>query len=608
MASKKTAQPAPVETSDSSEQDSELDVEIMSKLNKLKARPGHNRNAKSSSGDESDCSLASVRTVGDMLQRSASIRDKSKGLNPEDPTAKAVPLAPSEPFQCTKCRHKHIVEQYVSPLPSHLLETNDPPLQSEEASLQQIVQDAGFDKEISALDDTVSQLETLLRNVKLRRTEVRASALAAKGVVSAIRRVPREIIIRIVLYALEDGEGSVQPTTLDVTKGPWVYSQVCRLWREEILGCRLIWSNIEIRQKEDDAGCRNWPAVLETVLSRAALHRGNLRFQLHLRNDSGLAKDLIQSIISNSSKWEEATLIIPRALLARLKRLNGRIPVLQSMRLGHTSSSELDSKCIAKSFEYAPALRRLSLEEFRDIETLAIPWDQLTHFHAGNDSSHRAELLCQLPHLVTLSLPSSWMYPNQWSSISQPSLTLHHLRTLDMSHFEFTHTSTLITKLILPALEDLSTTGIMFEILVPCLQRSKCSITHLSLHSPLAPYRSAFDQTIGPSFLAELSSLETLDLTRLSGKDFSQFLDLFNRIISTPQINTIIVSPHALSGVRDAFDCLKTTISLRKEGSLRNLHFKKAKMASNLGSQPQIPIRYAKLKRLGGDQVLVQMV
>ncbi|KAJ7595488.1 hypothetical protein C8J56DRAFT_1159944 [Mycena floridula] len=557
--------------------------------------------------DDSHCTLASVQAIEDLFQRPRSSGNdslKKQNLHSTDSAESVVETI--EPFECMNCGHKHIVEQYISPLPGHLLETNDPPLQSEEASLQQIIQDAGFDKEISALDDTASRLKHLLRAVNLRRMQARASALAAKGVVSAIRRVPREIIIRIVLYALEGGDGLVQPATLDVTKGPWVYSQVCRLWREEILGCRLIWSNLEITQKEDDAGCKNWPAVLENVFSRAALHRGNLRFQLHLRNDSGLAKDLIQSIISKSWKWQEATLIIPRALLGRLKRLNGRIPVLQSMRLGHTSTSELDSKCIAKSFEHAPALCRLSLEEFRDIETLAIPWAQLTHFDTG-DSSYNAELLRQLTNLLTFSPPLMWMHQNPWSSISQPSLTLHHLRVLDMPRF-YLIASTLFNKLIFPALEELRTNAIIVETLVPLLQRSKCGIKHLSLYSPLSQWGTELDKSILQGFLVELSSLETLDLTTMTTEDLSQFLDLFNGIISTPELNTIIVSPHALS-VRAAFDSLKTTISLRKEGSLGALHFKKAKTALDLGRfYAQVPKRYAKLKRLGGEKVAVKTV
>ncbi|KAJ7595515.1 hypothetical protein C8J56DRAFT_384868 [Mycena floridula] len=558
---------------------------------------------------DSDCTLASVKGIEDIVQKPPSSdndgskkRNHSSSADSPDSNDTAVPAGPSKPFKCMNCGHEHIIQQYVSPLPSHLLETNDPPLQSEEASLQRIIQEADFDKEISSLDDTASRLENLLRAVKLRRTELRASALAAKGVVSAIRRVPREIIIRIVLYALEDGDALVQPTTLDVTKGPWIYSQVCRLWREEILGYRSIWSNLEIRQKEDDAGCKNWPAVLENVFSRAALHRGNLRFQLHLRNDSGLAKDLIQSIISKSWRWEEATLIIPRALLGRLKRLKGRIPVLQSMRLGHTSSSELDSKCIAKSFEDALALRRLSLEDFRDIQTLAIPWDQLTDFDAGTRSRFPVHLLAKLSSLTSLTVT------NYFTLGTPIVIALPHLRTLNLSSLNHQFViAELLASLTLPALEELGTTGLAFQDLVPLLRRSKCHIKRLTVHDPLCLWGTAFDKIIGQSLLAELSSLETLDLTSMRDPQISEFLELMNGTACTPQLNTIIISPSALY-VRAAFDCLKTTISLRKDGSLRYLHFKRLDLLDPNYFETQIPKRYAKLKRLGGEKVEVKMV
>lgn len=228
------------------------------------------------------------------------------------------------PFICSNCNYEHGLQTYISPLPKHLLETNDPPLESEEVSLQQIVANADFDQEIADVDDTISRAEYLLRCLRRRRLEIQASALAAKGVTSAIRRVPREVIMAIVLYALGDEIGA---TTLDVSKGPWVYSQVCRLWREEILSCRAIWGGLDINVPKDpkeEKGCGQWPAALKTALARANPRKcknPRLRIQLRLGSDSNLTRDLLQSLVESSLYWVEATLILPRTILPRLKNL-----------------------------------------------------------------------------------------------------------------------------------------------------------------------------------------------------------------------------------------------------------------------------------------------
>ncbi|KAJ7595506.1 hypothetical protein C8J56DRAFT_883713 [Mycena floridula] len=255
------------------------------------------------------------------------------------------------PFICSHCGHKHGSQRYISPIPKHLLQTNDPPLESEQVSLQQIIDDADSDQEIAEVDDSISRAEYLLRCLRRRRLEIQASALAAKGVTSAIRRVPREVIMTIVFYALGDDVGA---TTLDVSKGPWVYSQVCRLWREEILSCRAIWGDLDIDLPKEEKGCGQWPAALTTALARANPRNARnhrLVIKLQLASGSELAQKLLQTLIESSPFWVEATLILPRTALSRLKKLKGRLPLLRNIRINHTSTVSLDAKGLHQLFK-----------------------------------------------------------------------------------------------------------------------------------------------------------------------------------------------------------------------------------------------------------------
>ncbi|KAJ7595472.1 hypothetical protein C8J56DRAFT_1115360 [Mycena floridula] len=94
---------------------------------------------------------------------------------------------PPEAFECLECLYEHVIPPYISPLPKHLLETNEPLRECDEASLRRISAKAKFPSHLSSLDDDILRAEYILKRMKTRRTDIAASALAAGGIVSSIR-------------------------------------------------------------------------------------------------------------------------------------------------------------------------------------------------------------------------------------------------------------------------------------------------------------------------------------------------------------------------------------------------------------------------------------
>lgn len=464
---------------------------------------------------------------------------------------------PQKPFECTNCGYQHVFEQYISPIPKHLLETNDPPLESEEMLLRQIIEEADFQKDISQLDDGIARAELMLIAMKRRRSEIQASALAAKGVVSPIRRVPKEIIIEIVLYALHHDSG----TTLNVKQGPWVYSQVCRLWREEILSRRGIWSNINIEMPKEEKGCRHWPTVFDTLIERADLGptSSSLTIRIKLQSEAVVAKELLQVALSTCTYWREAALVLPRSFLPRLKKLKGRIPQLQSIDISHTSHGLIDSKCLVGVFQDAPELHRVKLMAFRDAEELLFAWSRLTHFCDGQNFNYSPTLLPRLGNLVSLTIPAAWAYglDDSWPTVlGAPTLKLPYLRKLDLSfqvnqRFGFlVDPESLVTFLDVPALEELLTPIVLLPMVNSLLQRSGCHLKNVALSfssssSSLSLFK--FEKPNLTRFLEELVVLEKLDLSRLDlGPKMTEFFALLNGP-SMPRLKMLVIDRDVLA-------------------------------------------------------------
>ncbi|KAJ7595519.1 hypothetical protein C8J56DRAFT_922521 [Mycena floridula] len=322
-------------------------------------------------------------------------------------------------FTCASCGHQDVVEEYKSPLPSHLLETNDPPLASEEQFLREMLENSDFEREIVEMDAKLAVLEQMTAALRCRREKTVESFIAAKGVLSPIRRVPAEVIGEIVMLALTEGDGFIKATSLNMAEDPWAYSQVCRIWRKEILSRTAIWANIGIIHPKELDYRRYSADLLEATIHCSALAVSAFTIEYF---DSAIAKAILAKAVEYSRQWQSVKLCLTPHLFSRLKKLKSRLPLLEVLWLvGHFANhNPISLKSIAECFRDAPALRKCRLSGFLEPSVINLPWAQLTHL---NDNEDTLVILRHTPNPVFLSL----RYPNGVSA--PPRVRFEHLIT-----------------------------------------------------------------------------------------------------------------------------------------------------------------------------------
>ncbi|KAJ7595657.1 hypothetical protein C8J56DRAFT_386239 [Mycena floridula] len=398
-------------------------------------------------------------------------------------------------FTCSHCGHQDVVEEYESPLPSHLLETNDPPLGSEEQFLREMLDKSDFERGIVETDAKLASLELMVVALRRRREKMAESFITTKKVLSPIRRVPAEIIGEIFMLALTEEDGSVRATSLNMAEGPWAYGQVCRIWRKEIFSRPSIWANIYIYHGKDLDHRRYSADLLDAIIQRSQSRP--LRLDVCLNSESDIAKAILAKAVEFSHRWQSVALYLTPRLFARLKKLKSRVPLLEVLCLiGHSANyNPISFKITADCFRDAPALRKCCNGDFHNYHLMNLPWTQLTHL--DEHSLDPTEVLRRTPNLVSLALRS-------WLGIStQPRFCFEHLRTLDL--LDCFLGSGLVWDL--PALVELR---IRVEDLVSVSLPTSASLRHLSL---LQTQSASFEElAVFRSFIQPFHFLSILDL------------------------------------------------------------------------------------------------
>ncbi|KAJ7595658.1 hypothetical protein C8J56DRAFT_1160046 [Mycena floridula] len=446
---------------------------------------------------------------------------------------------------CSSCGHEDVVKEYKSPLPSHLLETNDPPLASEEQFLREMLEKSNFEREIADLDAKLADFDKMAVALRRRREKTVESFIAAKGVLSPIRRVPAEIVGEIILLALTDSiTGSIKGTSVNVNTGPWVYSQVCRLWRKEILSRTFIWSNIGILHHREQANNSHSAEILDEIFQRSQLRP--LRLCLQLLVDSDAARDILATAVKNSNHWKDVRLHLTNKLSKGLKQIKDRIPLLEALHLQYSSSTQgpIASKDLIHCFRKAPALRKLALQRFSDVHSLNIPWSKLTHFHDSSGQTSISELLPKIPNIVSLAI--SRRYPE--SSTSNLQFHLNNLRTLNLADCR-----QIPTCLRVPALEELKVGVGCLHNISAFIRRSSCHLTHLSIVFPMLSIDNddLCDINIIRTLFHNVPQLATLEfecstMSERHEKDMMKIIGLLTDTTLLPALRRLVVAKSSL--------------------------------------------------------------
>jgi hypothetical protein len=159
---------------------------------------------------------------------------------------------------------------------SHLLTSNEVPLDAEAASISQLVTDG--QNRVDSLTASIDILQSMLAPLLSQRDELVESVRRHKAVLSPVRRMPPELICAICEMAPPhkryiDGDVVDQP--------PWRLGQICRAWRGSALSYPSLWTSIHILVPPLTAQLPDI-SMIETILARSANRPLNVRFDYYV--------------------------------------------------------------------------------------------------------------------------------------------------------------------------------------------------------------------------------------------------------------------------------------------------------------------------------------
>ncbi|KAJ7648209.1 hypothetical protein DFH06DRAFT_1095634 [Mycena polygramma] len=351
-----------------------------------------------------------------------------------------------------------------SPDLTHVLTSNDPPLESELPSIHTYIGDGQdtireLDAQIGSLEAQIHNLRAALFRSQSRRHEVAENVRQHQSIMSPIRRVPAELICEIFLAA------SSSEDAVAVNKPPWYLGHICQAWRHHALSYPALWLSITVTSQFTTQRL----AMLEAQLLRSA----NAPLDIYWRGDYHTFDQRLQElIVPHSRRWRRLN-FDGCSHGAWLQAVSGRLDQLQKVELDPLS----DWTGFQDVFSTARHLRQIILTNrgFSISRAIEIPWEQITHYHGSYSPERQLEILrAAAPTLLECVIG---FRSEDFGSESPQILTLPKLCRLSSEYVA------ILAHLTAPSLSELrliiAHEPIRFA--APFIHRSSCTLTRLAL-------------------------------------------------------------------------------------------------------------------------------
>ncbi|KAJ7648201.1 hypothetical protein DFH06DRAFT_1209711 [Mycena polygramma] len=345
----------------------------------------------------------------------------------------------------------------ASPNLTHLLTSNEPPLESEVPFIQKVIAEGQgriqpLDEQIGSLKAQIYRLQAALFQFQSRRDEVAESVRQHQSVISSIRRVPAELICEIFL-AVSSSEDDP----------PWYLGQICRAWRDYAVSYPALWLSVTVHSSVSRELSR-----LRAQLLRSA----NGPLNIHWRCDHPRLLDLL---LPHSTRWRNLRFDDCEFKdFDWLQSVDGRLDRLQKV---HVEIPAANRYAFPDVFLTARNLRAVILtdEKFFLSLPITIPWEQITHYDGTYSPARQLEILkAAAPTLVECVIGFTG---EDFDDGPPHNLTLPNLRLLSSEYVA------ILAHLTAPMLEELRLIIGHEEIssLLPFIHRSSCLLTSLAL-------------------------------------------------------------------------------------------------------------------------------
>ncbi|KAJ7661292.1 hypothetical protein DFH06DRAFT_1399068 [Mycena polygramma] len=327
---------------------------------------------------------------------------------------------------------------------THLLTSNHPALGSEIPILRDIIsrgeaQVDALDGQIDELRGQMQRLKSSLAELIQRKAEAAEDISRHRSAISAVPRVPPELIYEIFIMVLSPGRDTFRP--------PWWSGHICQSWRKSALGYTPFWSFVSIPRSF--WGKLDYLPRIQAQFMRAAnppleLHGGAVyasMFALH-------------TVVQGSIGYT------PSLHLLETLELNGASDII-----------------IPNVFSDAPKLRQVFLASFAESPisfsppSVAIPWAQITHYRGFYLQKHQSEIIGNAPNLLEASI--GFYNESDLDTIQ----VLQHLRRLCIQE------GRILRHITAPRRVEALTVihWQSYPDIVPFVHRSSCTLTKLVL-------------------------------------------------------------------------------------------------------------------------------
>ncbi|KAK1222044.1 hypothetical protein PQX77_015143 [Marasmius sp. AFHP31] len=418
---------------------------------------------------------------------------------------------PDNPLQnaaiCDYCKHQFVVPDLnqTPALPMNTLRSDYIP--PDEQVLQTRKQLKKDEEVFSLYDEEITRLQTVLGKLVERKNLVEKRMKERRALVSAIRRLPNEILSEIFHSCVPPGVYSFSADRTGVRTRALDISQICSRWRTVINAIPKLWSSFHIdlyKIKHDVSSIigiyidrsQEHPlyVCLTDELYKAAEMNSFVRSKVEKRF-GGRGLEGVDSLLGTVTRFEELKIDMSGGLIDCIIRretpgIDKGVDFCRLKVLKTTLYAFLSNSLLWKGIYEAPKLTHLVAHRHVEHALLSLPHITSVDIFDIGSLDTLPRILHQIPSLerLTASFHICWC-----SSQDHPAtITAKSLRRFSLDGLDARDIEWLFSMLVLPSMTSLeivipSRPATLYSIqpILDVLQRSSCSLQELVIRLPI---------------------------------------------------------------------------------------------------------------------------
>ncbi len=295
---------------------------------------------------------------------------------------------------------------HAGPTFDNLLRSNDRPSPSEKCKLRDSI--SASEAHVVAIDNRVATLKKLqqalssqialidaeMEDLDSERGKVVARIAEHKRLLSPVRRLPPEILLKIflgtVIFPMPRTQSQRDRYWWDFHPSEsslWSLSSCAKTWRCAVLDFPELWSSINISLSDENFSSSNFRYVrqLARQVARTRCHPLSILVCAGSRQTSASSMSLPPQIstllFSMQDRIQSLYLYLPAAMFTVVATLQLYLPILKELTLLSTNGDEFQKLSRLKLFGDTPLLNVLDTVDIQDITSaLDLPYHQITHY------------------------------------------------------------------------------------------------------------------------------------------------------------------------------------------------------------------------------------